>query len=89
MINFKCHVYLWLRCPVQLMDRSGSALGRGIRLRPGWRPGWTCPLGDLVRGRESGALPDQLQAEAQGGGTEGEWAMQPASSPTSHFLSGP
>lgn len=32
-INFECHVYLWLRCPgVQLMEKGGSTLGRGIRL---------------------------------------------------------
>lgn len=26
-INFECHVYLWLRCPkVQFTERGGSAL---------------------------------------------------------------
>lgn len=53
-INLECHVYPWLRCPrVQLMEKSDSALIRGIRLLTGWRSGWTCPLGYLVRSRES------------------------------------
>lgn len=59
-INFECHVHLWLRCPrVQLMERGGSALGRGIRLLAGWslEPGWTCRQGDWVGRRELDALP--------------------------------
>lgn len=57
-INFECHVYLWLRCPRgQLMERSGHVLGKGIGLLIGCKPGWTCPLGDLVKRMESDALP--------------------------------
>lgn len=58
-INLECHVYPGLRCPrVQLMEKSDVVLRRGIGLLfTGWRPGWTCPPGDLVRRRESQALP--------------------------------
>lgn len=70
-INFECHVYLWLRCPrVQLMERSGGTFEMSIRLLEAW----TCPLGVLVRRRESDVLPGQLGAEAQGGRTVRDWA---------------
>lgn len=71
------------------MERGGSALGRGIRLLTGWRPGWTSPLGDLVGRRESDALPGQWRAEAQGGRTLKDWARLPASLPKQPLLSDP
>lgn len=52
-INLECHVHLGSGVPGAVNGKEWQCPWRGIRLLPSWRPGWTCPLGDLVRGRES------------------------------------